>query len=271
MRERLPNNSERALADAGESSVAVIVGAGGQLGGQSALALARRGIACVLSGPREETLASTLEALRALGGEAIAVVGDASEEADVRRVFAACRQRFGPCDVLVHAAAIQGPTAPLPEISLAEWEQVLRVNLGSVFLCAREALQDMASRGHGAVVLTSSADALRGFPMTGPYAASKSALTGLARALAAEGASSGVRVNVLSPGPIPAAAIFKTAIGGIAARMGVAPERLLGEVTGAERSYSAAEIAQGVVFLATSDSGPMTGQSLVMDSMLTQV
>lgn len=270
MEERSDSGGESSGVGGG-SSVAVIVGAGGQLGGASAIALARRGVACVLAGPREETLMPTLRAIRELGGEAIAVVGDASEEADVRGVFETCRQRFGPCDVLVHAAAIQGPTAPLPEISLTEWEHVLRVNLGSVFLCAREALSDMAGRGHGTIVFTSSADALRGFPMTGPYAASKSALTGLARALAAEAAASGVRVNVLSPGPIPAAAIFKTAIGGIAARMGVAPERLLGEVTGAERGYSAAEIAQGVVFLATSDSGPMTGQSLVMDSMLTQV
>lgn len=254
--------------------VAVIVGGGGALGGASAVALAARGVAVVVTGPTRSTLDDTVAAAEAVGGQALAVAADASDERDVEGVFQACRERFGPCDVLIHAAAIQGPTSPLTDVSLAQWESVLAVNLTSVFLCARAALREMVPAGRGAIVLVSSADALRGFPMTGPYAATKSALTGFARALSAEAAGSGVRVNVLSPGPMPEAAIFQTAVAGIGRQLGIAPEDVLAAATGSaggQRSYAASDAAQGAVFLATSDSRFMTGQSLVMDSLPTPV
>src|SRR6201999_701758 len=117
------------------------------------------------------------------GGEAIVVPADAGSEPDVAAVFALCEDRFGACDALVHAAAIQGPTAPVGEVSVAEWSEVMRVNLLSAFLCSRAAIAAMAPRGRGSIVLVSSADALRGFPMTAPYATSKAGLIGLARAL----------------------------------------------------------------------------------------
>jgi NAD(P)-dependent dehydrogenase (short-subunit alcohol dehydrogenase family) len=247
-----------------------VIGAGGALGAASAVALAARGFRCVLAGPTEASLERTAELLRSAGGEAEVVCADASDEADVRRIFAETTRVFSPCRALVHAAAIQGPTAPLTEISLEQWQEVMRVNLASVFLTCREALPQMVARRRGSIVLISSADALRGFPMTGPYAASKSALLGFARALSAEVSAEGVRVNVLSPGPIPEAAIYQEAVNGIAARLGVEAGDLVAEISGARRGYSAEEVARGTVFLATSDSGPMTGQSLVMDSIMTQ-
>jgi NAD(P)-dependent dehydrogenase (short-subunit alcohol dehydrogenase family) len=252
-------------------AVAVIVGGGGALGAASAVALAQRGFACLVSGPTPQSLQRTVRIVEQNGGRAIAVPADASDERGVERIFAACEEQLGPCDVLLHAAAIQGPTAPLVDISLSEWESVLSVNLGSVFLCARAALRQMLPRKQGSIVFVSSADALRGFPMTGPYAATKSALTGFARALSAETRDEGIRVNVLSPGPMPEAAIYQTAVGGIAKRLGMRAGDIVANVTGARRGYDARDIARGVVFLATSDSTAMTGQSLVMDSLITQV
>jgi NAD(P)-dependent dehydrogenase (short-subunit alcohol dehydrogenase family) len=249
----------------------VIIGGGGALGAASAEALARRGFDCLVTGPTAHSLQATVRAVEQAGGRAIAVTADASQEPDVEQIFTACEQQLGPCDVLLHAAAIQGPTAPLVDISLGEWESVLRVNLGSVFLCARAALRQMLPRKRGSIIFVSSADALRGFPMTGPYAATKSALTGFARALSAEARDEGVRVNVLSPGPMPEAAIYQTAVGGIAERLGMQAADVVASVTGARRGYDAREIARGVVFLATADSSAMTGQSLVMDSLITQV
>jgi NAD(P)-dependent dehydrogenase (short-subunit alcohol dehydrogenase family) len=273
-----PRSAQSTNVDAGDTPeeqsyrpTAVIVGAGGALGGASAVALAERGFACLLTGPTPQSLQRTINAVRHVGGQAIAVPADASREPDVERIFATCLEQLGPCDVLLHAAAIQGPTAPLGEISLQEWESVLSVNLGSVFLCARAALRQMLPRRRGSIILVSSADALRGFPMTGPYAATKSALTGFARALSAEAREDGVRVNVLSPGPMPEAAIYQTAVAGIARETGLAAADVVASVTGARRSYAARDIARGVVFLATSDSAAMTGQSLVMDALITQV
>lgn len=266
--------SETVLPHSSRDSVSVIVGGGGALGSASAVALAERGSSIVVTGPTQRTLDKTVRAVTAAGGEAMAVRGDASKEADVERVFNLCRDRFGPCDVFVHAAAVQGPTARLVDISLEQWESVMRINLGSVFLCARAALRQMVPNGKGSIILVSSSDALRGFPMTGPYAATKSALTGFGRALAAETRGTGVRVNVLSPGPMPEAAIFRTAISGIASQLGIQPEDVLRTVTGdagALRNYDPREVARGVVFLATPDSSMMTGQSVVMDSLFTPV
>jgi NAD(P)-dependent dehydrogenase (short-subunit alcohol dehydrogenase family) len=260
----------RAATDGGErASVAVIVGGGGALGSASAVALAKRDFRCLLTGPTPESLERAAKAVTDAGGEALAVPADASVETDVVRVFDECRKRWGPCDVLVHAAAIQGPTSPLLDVSYADWESVMRVNLGSVFLCTREALGHMVTRRRGAIVLVSSADALRGFPMTGPYAATKSALAGFARAISAEAGADGVRINVLTPGPMPEAAIYQTAVSGIARQLGLEADEVLEHVTGASRAYAASDIARGTVFLATSDSEPMTGQVLVMDSLLT--
>jgi NAD(P)-dependent dehydrogenase (short-subunit alcohol dehydrogenase family) len=250
---------------------AVIVGGGGTLGAASAVVLAQRGFACLVTGPTAESLQRTVNAVEHVGGRAVAVQADASDERDVERIFATCLRELGPCEVLLHSAAIQGPTAPLVEISLTEWESVLNVNLGSVFLCARAALRQMLPRHSGSIIFVSSADALRGFPMTGPYAATKSALTGFARALSAEAREDGVRVNVLSPGPMPEAAIYQTAVAGIARELGMEAADVVATITGARRSYAARDIARGVAFLATSDSTAMTGQSLVMDSLITQV
>lgn len=252
-------------------TVAVVIGGGGALGGASARLLAANGARVVIVGRTAASLTRTAEKIRDGGGDVVDVVADASDEHDIENVFNECYRHFGPCEVLVHAAAIQGPTSPLTEVALDDWREVVRVNLDSVFLSARAALAQMLPRQNGSIILVSSADALRGFPMTGPYAATKSALTGFARALAAETRGQGVRVNVLSPGPMPEAAIFKTAVKGIGDRLGIAPEDVLAAGSGAQRSFDAKDVAKGVLFLAGPDSRIMTGQSLVMDSMLTQV
>jgi NAD(P)-dependent dehydrogenase (short-subunit alcohol dehydrogenase family) len=250
--------------------VAVIIGGAGAIGRASALELANRGMSCVLNGMTQDTLEESASLLADVGVRAVVVQGDAGSEDVVKRVFAACDEEFGSCDALVHAAAIQGPTAAVGDIGLAEWDQVLRVNLTSAFLCAREALSRMIPRRSGSVIFLSSADAVRGFPMTSPYASSKAALIGLARALSAEAKIHGVRVNVLSPGPVPEAAIFQTAMKGMAGQLSLAPgevmESVLGSVQGG-RDIDAAAIAHGVAFLAGPDSSVMTGQVLVMDSV----
>jgi len=250
--------------------VAVIIGGAGAIGRASAVELAKRGASCVLNGRTEVALEESASLLAELGVPAIVISGDAGDEEVVRHVFNACDEAFGPCDVLVHAAAIQGPTAPIRDVTLAEWDQVLKVNLTSAFLCAREALARMIPRRRGSIILLSSADAVRGFPMTSPYASTKAALIGLARSLSAEVKAEGVRVNVLSPGPVPEAAIFHTAVNGIAAQMNLDPAEFLESVLGSadgDRGIDGAAIARGVAFLAGPDSEVMTGQVLVMDSV----
>ena len=242
------------------------------LGRASAVALAARGYDSVVTGRTQATLDETVAAVAAAGRRAIAVAGDVSDEAHVERVFETALQELGPCDALLHAAATHGTPMRLTEVPLSEWEHVISTNLRSTFLCTRAALRQMVPRRQGSIVLVASAGILRGFPLAAPYAATKSALPGFARTLAAEVSPEGVRVNVLTPGAMPEAGIYQSAMPGISEELGIDPdagEELLKSMSALRRACTPDEMARAVVFLATDDSSLMTGQNLVVDAGLT--
>lgn len=250
----------------------VVTGGGGGLGSAAAALLARRGYPLVLTGRTLETLEAVAKSVVDAGGQALAIPGDASDEAHVQAVFAAARDDFGGCAGVLHAAATHGTPMHLADVSLDEWEFVMRTNLRSTFLCTREALRLMVPRGAGSIVLVASAGVLRGFPLAAPYAATKSALLGFARTLAAEVGPQGVRVNVLTPGANPDTAIFHSAMPGIAREMGFSEEEmvpLLEGMSALRRPCTGEEVARAAVFLLTDDASAMTGQNLVVDAGLT--
>ena len=255
-----------------DHAAVVITGAGGGLGSATAALLAERGYPLVLTGRTLQTLEATAERVAAAGSEAVTVPGDASDEQHIERVFEAAEDRFGGCEAVLHAAATHGTPMRLSEMSTDEWEMVMRTNLRSTFLCTRAALRQMLPRGRGSIVLVASAGVLRGFPLAAPYAATKSALLGYARTLAAEVGPEGVRVNVLTPGANPDTAIFHSAMPGIAREMGYSEEEmvpLLEGMSALRRPCTAAELARAAAFLLTDDASAMTGQNLVVDAGLT--
>jgi len=250
----------------------VITGAGGGLGGATATLLAERGYPLVLTGRTLASLEATAQRVTDAGGAAEVVVGDASDEAHIDAVFAAATERFGGCEALLHAAATHGTPMRLVDVPLSEWEHVMSTNLRSTFLVSRAALRLMVPRRRGSIVLVSSAGVLRGFPLAAPYAATKSALVGYARTLAAEVSPDGVRVNVLTPGAMPDTAIFHSAMPGIAHEMGFTEEQmvpLLEGMSALRRPCTCEEIARAAVFMLTDDASAMTGQNLVVDAGLT--
>lgn len=252
-------------------AVAVITGGGGVLGHASAVALAARGFDVVVAGPTQTTLDDTVADVETTGRGALAVVADVKEEEHVERVFEAAA-RLGQVEAVLHAAATHGTPMRLVDVPLDEWEHVISTNMRSAFLVTRAALRRMVPRRHGAIVLVASAGILRGFPLAAPYAATKSALVGFARTLAAEVSPAGVRVNVLVPGAMPEAAIYQSAMPGIAEELGFDPaegKQLLESMSALRRACTPAEIARAVAFLATDDSSLMTGQNLVVDGGLT--
>jgi NAD(P)-dependent dehydrogenase (short-subunit alcohol dehydrogenase family) len=242
------------------------------LGTATAVLLAQRGYPLVLTGRTPETLEATRRQVTDAGGSALAVAGDASEEDHVEAVFAAARDHFGGCEAVLHGAATHGTPMRLADVPLAEWEHVMATNLRSTFLVSRGALRLMVPRRRGSIVLVSSAGVLRGFPLAAPYAASKSALIGYARTLAAEVSPEGVRVNVLTPGAMPSTAIFHAAMPGIAQEMGFSEDQmvpLLEGMSALRRPCTCEEIARAAVFMLTEDASAMTGQNLVVDAGLT--
>ena len=252
--------------------VAVVTGAGGGIGRASAVALARRGFAIAALGRTSSTLDGTAAAIGEVGGQSLTIVADVGNEADVEAAFEESRGALGPCEVLINAAAIHGKPMPLTEVTLAQWEEVVRSNLTTTFLCSRAALHQMIPRGRGSIVFIASAGINRGFPGATPYSAAKSALIGLSHTLGAEIGPLGIRVNVLSPGAVPTTNLYQSAVSVVAAQQGVTVEDLNQatiEMSALRRLCDAEEIARSVVFLATDDSSPVTAQHLVADAGLT--
>jgi NAD(P)-dependent dehydrogenase (short-subunit alcohol dehydrogenase family) len=252
--------------------VVVITGGGGALGRATAVELARRGWDSVVTGRTQASLDETVAAVESAGARAVAVAGDASDEVHIGAVFETAVREFGPVDALLHAAATHGTPMRLVDVELAEWEHVIATNLRSTFLVTRAALRQMLPRRRGSIVLVASAGILRGFPLAAPYAATKSALPGFARTLAAEVSPEGIRVNVLTPGAMPESAIYKSAMPGIAEELGFDPDQgqeLLESMSALRRACTPEEMARSTAFLLTDDSSLMTGQNLVVDAGLT--
>ena len=141
--------------------------------------------------------AARLDAVAAETG-GVALVADVCDP----EALAHAAARFGTPDALVLAAGIPGPTAPLWEISLEDWEATVAANLTGVFLTCRAFLPGMVERARGSVVVIGSMTGKRPLPGRTPYAAAKTGLIGFVRTLAWDAGPHGVRVNLVSPGPV---------------------------------------------------------------------
>jgi NAD(P)-dependent dehydrogenase (short-subunit alcohol dehydrogenase family) len=182
--------------------VAVITGAGRGIGREIALALAGAGADVVLAGRDRATLDATAEVAAGAGAATLCVPTDVTSDEQVEALATAAADRFGSVDALVANSGIGGPSGPLWELDREAWEETFSVNVTGVFLSARAFLPAMLERRRGTVVVIGSMTGKRPLWGRSPYAASKLALVGLVRTLAVETAASGVRVNLVSPGPV---------------------------------------------------------------------
>jgi len=199
--------------------VVLVTGASRGIGRVIARSFAGEGAAVALVSTKADGVKRVADEIAASGGRALPLEGDVSSEADVRRFVARTESALGPIQVLVNNAGIPGPTAPLTEVTLGDWERVLAVNLTGVFLCSREVLKGVIARrdGHGtpaptgqsartsailAIINIGSIAGKISYPQRTPYASAKWALVGLALTLAEEVGRHGIRVNCICPGPV---------------------------------------------------------------------
>jgi NAD(P)-dependent dehydrogenase (short-subunit alcohol dehydrogenase family) len=182
--------------------VTVVTGAGRGIGRAIALAFAAAGGDVVLAGRDPSSLEATAEVAAGAGARTICVRTDVTSEDDVAALASAAHERFGAVDTVVANSGVGGPSGPLWELDRAGWDEAFAVNVTGVFLTARAFVPSMLERSSGSVVVIGSMTGKR--PLWGrtPYAASKLALVGLVRTLALETADRGVRVNLVSPGPV---------------------------------------------------------------------
>lgn len=247
-----------------KEKIAVITGGGRGLGRVIALACAKEGADLVLASRSLEALQETKAAVESLGRQALVVPTDIRHEESVRNLAEQALARYGRIDILVNNTGITGPTAPLWEIMPAEWEETFAVNVTGAYLCCRAFLPSMLERRSGCILFISSMTGKRPLFGRSPYAAGKLALVGLARTLAWETGPYGIRVNVVSPGPIEGERVERV-IRNQAQAEGISEEEARRRFTSNSplgRLVPPGNIADAVVFLASDKAASITGEDL---------
>jgi NAD(P)-dependent dehydrogenase (short-subunit alcohol dehydrogenase family) len=170
--------------------VAVVTGAGSGIGRAVAVALLRAGYSVALAGRRQDALEETAREGHA-SARTLAIPTDVTNESDVASLFGATVKKFGRLDLLFNNAGMDAPGLPIDELSLAQWNAVISVNLTGAFLCARAAFRQMKVQNPcgGRIINNGSIAAQVPRPRSAPYAASKHAISGLTKSLSLDGRS----------------------------------------------------------------------------------
>jgi NAD(P)-dependent dehydrogenase (short-subunit alcohol dehydrogenase family) len=251
------------MGDRLRGKVAIVTGAGSRgpgLGNGKAAAIlfAREGarVLCVDQAlPRAE---ETVALIRAEGGEAAAHAADVTRAEDCRAMVEAAVARWGGLDVLHNNVGIES-RKDLLETTEEEWDQVLEVDLKTVFLATRAAVPAIAQRGGGSVICVSSIAGHRGHGRTA-YAAAKAGIEGFVRTVAVQLGPQGVRVNAIAPGTVWTPMV---------AGLGEEARERRRKATPLGTEGTGWDVAWGAVYLASDESRWVTGQVLVIDAGLT--
>ena len=208
--------------------------------------------------------AAALEAFRARRPAIGATVTDVSDPRQVDRLFAEAEAFLGGLDVLINNAGIAGPTAPVEDIAIADWDRTIAVDLNGMFYCTRRAVPLLKAAGGGSIINLSSVAGRLGFPLRTPYSAAKWAVVGFTKSLAIELGPSNIRVNAIQPGVVEGERIERV-IAAKAKALGLGHEeyrrQILSKVS-LRRSVSPVDIANMALFLATDAGRNVSGQAL---------
>jgi 3-oxoacyl-[acyl-carrier protein] reductase len=236
-----------------DGKVALVTGAGRNIGRAIALRLAGDGAAVVVNGRSDQAaLDSVVQEIGAAGGRAISVIADVSDAAAVVRMTDQAAERLGGIDILISNAGLRRQTLFL-DMQLAEWREILSVALDGAFILAHAAVPHMIRRGGGAIVALSGISTHVGTPNRCHVSASKAGLEGLMRALAVELAPHGITANSVAPGSVDT-------VRGAAA--GVRPSTLGDSAIPLQRKASVDDIAGMVRHLAGPEGAYITGQTI---------
>ncbi len=181
--------------------VAVVTGAGRGIGRAIARSLADAGARVVVAARTEPEIRAVADEIADAGGEALAVPTDLADEASVRGLFAAVRDRWDRLDVLVNNAGV-GRYGPVAEFPVEDLDHVIGVNVRGTFLCCQEAVRMMAPARRGTIINISSVVGFKGYPNQAAYTATKHAVMGLTKSLAVEAQPHGIRVSAVLPGGV---------------------------------------------------------------------
>ncbi|SCX12541.1 SDR family oxidoreductase [Agrobacterium rosae] len=185
------------------AKVALVTGAGSGIGRAAALALAKEGYSIGLLGRTKEELDAVVSDIQNDGSEALTLLADISDETQMAAATSKLIDQFGRLDVVVANAGINGVWAPIEDLTVAEWDQTMNINLRGTYLTIRNAVPHMKLDG-GSIIIVSSINGTRTFTSPGAtaYSVTKAGQLAMAQQLALELARYGIRVNAICPGAI---------------------------------------------------------------------
>jgi NAD(P)-dependent dehydrogenase (short-subunit alcohol dehydrogenase family) len=239
-----------------EGRVAIVTGGGTGIGRAIATVLAEHGADLVLAARRPEPLETAATVLRAAGRRALVVPTDVTDADACERLVAATLDEYGRVDVLVNNAGGSINRAP-EKWTVAQWHQIIDVNLASVWFLSRLAAEPMLAQGRGAIVNISSGASFLPLPMVAPYGAAKAGMNSLTLSLAAAWTGRGVRVNAVACGAIQTESYSTSA-----KRAQLPDDAVLGPGNAIGRIGQPSEIAYPVLFFASDASSYCSGQTL---------
>ena len=244
-----------------EGKVAVVTGASKGIGAAIAKGLADEGASVVVNYSSSKQGAERVVAeISGHGGKAIAVQGDVSKQADIERLFSEAQKAFGRLDILVNNAGVY-ELAPLEEVTEDLCYKEFNLNVLGLLLTTKEAVKHMGPEGGSVINIGSGASSMRP-PNSAVYTATKAAVDAITGVLAKELGSRKIRVNSISPGMIETEGVHATGFIGSDFQKMVETQSALGRIGQPD------DIAPTAVYLASSDSKYMTGESLVLSGGL---
>jgi NAD(P)-dependent dehydrogenase (short-subunit alcohol dehydrogenase family) len=244
-----------------KNKVALITGGASGIGRATAILFAQEGAAVAIADINKKLGEATISEIKATGGQAIFITCDVSKAADCQRAVEKTVAAFSGLDILFNNAGIIRRTNVLT-ITETEWDQVMGVNVKSIFLMSKFAIPYMEKRGGGAIINTSSGWGLKGGGNAISYCASKGAVTNMTRAMAIDHGAQNIRVNAVCPGDTDTPMLRDEAV-----QLGQPEKEFMAEAADRPlgRYAQPVEIAQAVLYLASDASSYVTGATLVVD------
>lgn len=246
-----------------DEKVAIVTGAGSGIGQAIAELFASNGAKVVVSDINEENGKRVVDKIKSAGGESIFVKADSSSAADNEKLVATTVEHFGRLDIACNNAGIGGPAQLTGEYDIEGWNKVINVNLNGVFYGCRYQLAQMAKNDGGNIVNIASVHGTVAAPMSSAYTATKHAVVGLTKNIAAEYAKQNIRCNAVGPGyiltPLLEDNLTKEMQDAIAAK---APANRLG---------TPEEVANLVLFLSSDEASFITGSYYIADGGYTAI